>query len=71
MWSIKDKQNDRMLASGRNSSTKDEALECAWEYWVGIDGQELTDEELEELYEKKEEWLRNIGLKPIEHDEPI
>lgn len=71
MWSVKDKQNSRWLESGKNSDTKDEALEGAWEYWKSIDGQELSEEELEDLYEKKERWLMSIGLVPVQHDEPL
>ena len=71
MWSVRDKQNGRVLSSGKNSKDKDIALEAAWDYWVSIDGQELSDKELKNLYEKKEEWLQSIGLVPFEHDEPI
>lgn len=71
MWSIQDKQLDKILHSGRNSETKEEALEGAFDFWAGGTWADLEDEEIEELREDKEDWLGFVGLEPFKHDEPI
>lgn len=70
MWSILDRQTGRVLTSGRNRDSKDEALEGAFDFWSGPQA-EFTEEEVEELRENKEEWLISLGFVPFEHDEPL
>ena len=70
MFSVWDVETKNYLYSGRNSKTKEEAIESAWEYFVG--GQdEFSEEELKQIAKDKEGFLRSIGLIIDEHEEVV
>lgn len=69
-FSVFDNQNNCFLHSGRNSETKEEAIEGAWSFWT--EGQsDCSEEEIKNLAENKEDWLSTIGLEIRGHDEKI
>ncbi len=70
-WSIKDKQLGKTIHAGRNSATKEDALDGAWDMWAQGAQEEFTEKELQELYENVEEWLETIGFVPYPHREKL
>ena len=70
MFSVWDKQTGKYLYSGRNSKTKEQALEEAFSFWEG-GNHELTEKELELLKQDKEGWLSSVGLVIHKHKERI
>ena len=71
MWSIKDEQTGRILHSGRNSDTKEKSLEGAWSFFKNGISEVFSQKEIDEMLENTESWLKTVGLKAFEHDEPI
>ncbi len=63
-YSVLDTENTRVLHTGRNSDTEEEAWREAFRWWV--QGSQLPDEDREKArdwdIERKKEWLKNQGF---------
>ena len=72
MWSVKDLETGSIMETGRNSDTKEEAIDTLWDWWVGREPA-LTDEEIEESVKKYGKLcvLNSAQYRFFEHNEPI
>jgi hypothetical protein len=68
MFSVYDTQNCDWLWTGRNSKTKNEALEEAFYCWVKDC---FTKEEAAGFYKDREAWLKSVGVVVREHEERL
>jgi len=69
-YSVWDNQTGNYLYSGRNSKSKKQALDSAFEFWAS-GTTELSDKEIRELEKDKENWLLTVGLIIHDHDEKM
>lgn len=64
LWSVWDKQASKYLHAGRNSETREEAVEDAFDWW--LEGSGLSRKDYEKMknleVEEKEEILDSVGL---------
>jgi len=72
MYSVRDLECCRVMDSGRNSKTLEEAVESMWSYFINSQS-EFTEEELEEIKEDygKKEWIEDMDFEFFEHDDPL
>lgn len=73
LYSVYDEQTGQYLNTGRNSATRDEAINDAFEYYIGAG--ELSSEDMETVkkydLKAKESLLVGVELVIEEHEEPV
>lgn len=66
MWSCYDEQTNRYMATGLNSKTLKECVECVWDWWE-MANDEFTEKEVEKIAKNKKDWLEGLELRFEEH----
>lgn len=73
MWSIRDNQVGRIMASGRNSKTKEKAIEEIIDYLQH--GDSITKKDMKKIQnytlKEKEKLIKELEFKPFQHEEKI